>query len=1361
VPQGISQTSTQSSEATTVSGDEGDGSLPAKTSPNLNIFTPVAPGAGRLTAGQVDLAIVEDSATQRQLTLLNQLAALVALRSKAQECAERERGQTLRTADADHEQAQRAAAALHEKVIKATEQAYRTQLAVLTTRSENEVKQAEEQRRKALHQQLAETNQLEAKANERLDEKTWLADTMLESTAKKAKQDFDAAATQLKQREQDITNATAQASAMLASGRFAPLPHAQPHTAGIDERVLVPATELAESAAETARALSLTQTLEVRSTPMLLNTGFVMGSVLGATAIGAIVGSVLGATAREAGQETVKQIAIFGASAGGGAILLFLILRFVLRARVAPVAGQLAASLAQAAWINDRALKAVTLAREAVLRDAKRKRDEELIAATQQEKSSLLRITHRREVDEPAMRSSLDNTLTRLHAAHAAALVALEKSVAAKRAAADQQRDATTNAAQESSSTQRHQAAQNFQKSQEQTSSDWSYGLGSIDAERAVIDSAAMAGCESWESLTATSFVPPVEVPLTVRLGSYTVAPSQLPGGIPPDEILHGEFAQRFPRGEFSLPLTLDFEARASLLISYTPQQREAAISTLNNAMMRLITALPPSKVRFTILDPVGLGQSFSAFSHLADADEKLINDRVWTQAKHIEQKLTDLTEHMETVIQKYLRNEFATIQEYNAQAGEVAEPLRFLVIADFPANISEQSAKRLASIVTSGPRCGVFTLIAHDASVRAPAWLPLGELQRASLWLRWDQQSARFVRQDHPLFAAWPISLEVPPPESLTTALLKRVGELSKELGRVRVPFNIITPSDPSQVWSLRSSDEIRVPLGRAGATKLQYLTLGRGTAQHALIAGRTGSGKSTLLHVIVTNLALWYSPDEIEMYLIDFKKGVEFKAYAQHRLPHAKVIAIESEREFGLSVLRRLDQELTRRGQHFRECNVQDVASFRSKNPGIALPRVLLLVDEFQEFFVEDDKLSQEAALLLDRLVRQGRAFGMHVVLGSQTLGGAYSLARSTLGQMAVRIALQCSEADSYLIMSEDNAAPRLLSRPGEAIYNDASGMIEGNNPFQIVWLPEETRERSLASIRSKPLTPGGPPVDQNWNAIVFEGNQPADIERNLRLRALEAAPKAGMNALLPVQVWLGDAVSIKDPTAMLFRRQSASNLLIVGQQEESALSMMFAAVRSIAAHADQQPSIVVLDSTPADSTDYEALGAYTAKLIGEQNISIRTAGPRGAAAAIDTIAEEVARREADGRADQPPIFIVIMGLHRFRDLRKQDDYSFGADADAPKPDKQLAKVLRDGPAFGVHVIAWCDTAASLDRTLERQTAREFEARVLFQMSANDSTNLIDAPSAATLGRNRALLYREELGTIEKFRPYAAADR
>ncbi|HLJ11548.1 MAG TPA: FtsK/SpoIIIE domain-containing protein, partial [Planctomycetaceae bacterium] len=258
------------------------------------------------------------------------------------------------------------------------------------------------------------------------------------------------------------------------------------------------------------------------------------------------------------------------------------------------------------------------------------------------------------------------------------------------------------------------------------------------------------------------------------------------------------------------------------------------------------------------------------------------------------------------------------------------------------------------------------------------------------------------------------PLAIDALPQGPQLASLVRKMGDLSKNVRRVEVPFHRIAPAEDAY-WTCDSRSAIDVPLGRAGATKLQYLRLGQGTSQHVLISGKTGSGKSTLMHVIVTDVCLRYSPDEIELYLVDFKKGVEFKTYATHRLPHARVVAVESDREFGTSVLERLDAVLEERGELFRQFGVQDIAAFRNESAGARLPRILLIVDEFQEFFVEDDRYSQTAALLLDRLVRQGRAFGIHVLLGSQTLGGAYSLARTTIGQMAVRIALQCSESDA----------------------------------------------------------------------------------------------------------------------------------------------------------------------------------------------------------------------------------------------------------------------------------------------------------------------------------------------------------
>jgi hypothetical protein len=511
----------------------------------------------------------------------------------------------------------------------------------------------------------------------------------------------------------------------------------------------------------------------------------------------------------------------------------------------------------------------------------------------------------------------------------------------------------------------------------------------------------------------------------------------------------------------------------------------------------------------------------------------------------------------------------------------------------------------------------------------------------------------------------------------------------------------------------------------------------------------------------VLITNVALRYSPDEIELYLVDFKKGVEFKAYSRHQLAHARVIAIESEREFGLSVLQRLDAELRARGDQFRRLGVQDLKGFRNSQPDEKLARILLMIDEFQELFVEDDRIAQEGALLLDRLVRQGRAFGIHVLLGSQTLGGAYSLARSTIGQMAVRIALQCSESDAHLILSEENTAARLLTRPGEAIYNDANGLFEGNHPFQIVWLSDDERDDYLRRLsdfacRSQRAGIRRPPP------IVFEGNVPADPAENPTLRDDLAAANWPETCIEP-HFWLGSAVAIKGPTSAVFARQAGGNLLLAGQREEASLGIMATGLIGLALqHSPRHPNTEqpgprfrILDGTRPEAPEV----GYWKRVVEALPHDVTIGGVREAPDMLGEIAAELARRQQEGldSGAPEPIYLLIYNLGRFRDLRKEDEYSFGRDDDKPAtPGKMFTTILRDGPACGIHTIAWADSYATINRLLDRQSLRDFDLRVLFQMNATDSSSLMESPDAARLGVHRAIFYDGGHGQMEKFRPY-----
>ncbi|TWT58360.1 FtsK-like domain-containing protein [Thalassoglobus neptunius] len=911
---------------------------------------------------------------------------------------------------------------------------------------------------------------------------------------------------------------------------------------------------------------------------------------------------------------------------------------------------------------------------------------------------------------------------------------------------------------------------------------DWKESAKLFQTAIAAVASEDQATNPEWtETFHSEQWAPSQQLPRGIRLGGLQVDLQEWPVAVSEDIRLAPRTTQ------FEVPAIVEFPGNAStLFLSSTPEARLQALGALQTMMLRLLLQIPPGKLRFTLIDPIRLGETFGGFMHLSDYDELMVTNRIWTESGQIEQRLADLTEHMENVFQTYLRNEFQTIEEYNQSAGEVAEPYHFLVIADFPAKFSEIAARRLVSIVNSGPRCGVYTLLNLDPTKPMPNQFEVEDILPHMTSFEWKDEH---FHPNEPILSRWPIRIQSPPAPDEFTSIVKMVGEASKDARKVEVSFNRIAPQ-PSDLWSRDSRRELEIPLGRAGATKLQTMKLGRGTSQHMLVAGKTGSGKSTFLHILITNLALYYGPDEVNFFLIDFKKGVEFKDYASFQLPHARVIAIESDREFGVSALQRLDEMLQERGELFRREGVQDIGGYRDANPDKPLPRVLLVVDEFQEFFIEDDRISQSAALLLDRLVRQGRAFGIHVILGSQTLGGAYSLARTTLGQVAVRVALQCSDADAHLILSEENTAARLLTRPGEAIYNDANGMMEGNHPFQIAWISDEQRSDWLADIEKRASRLG----IETERAIVFEGNIPSDLKRNKQLRRLAEEWRERSDPLRAPKIWLGDAVEIKPPSLVALDRHSGRNILVVGQDSEAAMGILHAAALSIVASTsptetasnteqfetdrpgsstdendtDQQEtqrddeegldSLIVLDGSSVGSDDSELWKSFQSTI----PCPVTLVSPREVSQQIGKIHATLQSRMQADTDHHDPVVVVISDLSKFRDLKKaDDDFGLGSFGSSSEPTtltaaQMFAELLAEGPLHAIHLIIWCDSRNNVDRWFSRQNLKELEQRIVLQMNAADSSHLIDSPAASRLGTHRALLYREETGEAEKFRPY-----
>jgi DNA segregation ATPase FtsK/SpoIIIE-like protein len=286
-------------------------------------------------------------------------------------------------------------------------------------------------------------------------------------------------------------------------------------------------------------------------------------------------------------------------------------------------------------------------------------------------------------------------------------------------------------------------------------------------------------------------------------------------------------------------------------------------------------------------------------------------------------------------------------------------------------------------------------------------------------------------------------------------------------------------------------------------------------------------------------------YGPNDLEVYLIDFKGGVEFMPYTEYQIPHLRTVAVETDREFGLSVIDGVEKELLRRETLFRNAGVQNIEQYNRSFPVCKIPRILFVVDEFQEFFKIDDDLKYQVSLTYDAIIRKGRAFGINSLFSSQTLEG-HSIPRATKELIDIRIALMCGDNDVKEIMDNKNLAANDLSRPGEAIYNAENGKLAGNQRFQAVFVERSQISEIIKKVSGKPLPVGF----SNTEQFIFRGDLSATIHKiNHPLN------KPELLLFKSLRVWLGEPVSMDPDCFTDIRQASAQHFLIVGNNSEGA--------------------------------------------------------------------------------------------------------------------------------------------------------------------------------------------------------------
>lgn len=794
-----------------------------------------------------------------------------------------------------------------------------------------------------------------------------------------------------------------------------------------------------------------------------------------------------------------------------------------------------------------------------------------------------------------------------------------------------------------------------------------------------------------------------------------------------------------------TVPVLLPFVgSNRTIIVRHGTASEPQAREVVQSLLLRMALAMPLD-LRFTLIDPKTLGRAFPLAGHLP---------RKRTDDDDLRRLFGTLKAEIRDVATKVLMgaDDFESVDPA-ARQGYQREVVFLTSLGEMQAG-DAWLLNDLKQVAGSGPVCGRYLVLMHNSEfeLRGTPYDQLGN----PVVIDVDEMG--------------PITLDRACGMSRAVELLTRAGTAKAEVAEFG--WDQVVGLDPARWWSDSAIREIHTPVGR-NRRDVWFGERAEGSCVHGVVAGTAGSGKSKLLHTIIMGLAERYPSSELQMLLMDGKAGVEFQSY--RTMPHARVISLRTAPVFALAVLQDIQDQMNERFALFEGDGVSGYEAWRDRNPGTSLPRLVLIADEYQQFFEKDPAV---ASRILADVSARGRAAGVHMLLASQRFTApGMTQVDDIMKNMHLRIALRTPDARSLSEFGPRGKAEiEQLDAPGTAVINDRAGADPTSERISILPIPSPQIEALVAAMAARAAA--DPRAADLPAPVIFNGtDQPApSTNRALaglarsgppdaqRLSALARAPRrtGGLGfsqwraAEHPVVLWLGQAYAVYGHLPLLLRRSHGQTVLAVGDM--GVLQHMLAgALAGLAVTC--APGAVRVDVHSASVPGTSGSGLLDA-------VCARVLQPAGLAAAPDadpkatlgTYTAELERRKADpqGTLNDPSWLLVLAEPERIQAFRRPER---GAAEGSP-----LRTLLSDGPERGMHVILATPNARSLGQVVDdRRDLQLIDHRVALQMSDGESITILGNREAARLNRVgqglSAAYLNVSQSSVEFFKPYYMA--
>ncbi len=817
-----------------------------------------------------------------------------------------------------------------------------------------------------------------------------------------------------------------------------------------------------------------------------------------------------------------------------------------------------------------------------------------------------------------------------------------------------------------------------------------------------------------------------------------------------------------------------------------TPSDEAEVKTFFSNFIFQIIRNTKAGLVEISVVDPVFRGDYLTEFRHKLtkpDLPKQPVgipdaSAVISASGRDFDDLMSDFDQHINQVIAQLANG--MSVAEHNEEKSTIKIPHRLLIINDLPRLFSssqygvDEAVRKICAVAEHAKRCGITILWCVTNSfwteIQKKAFPGFDQFQTfyagaedGNMWIHFENsrfQVGKYV----------PFSLHSDALDRLAEFLLETMSKSGEH-----IDFDEIIPSQIPP-FTCKSIDELNVPFGKDVNGKLVFWRASStsGPVGNTLVIGQPGSGKSNLLHALITSAAYLYSPEELEVYLIDLKEGIEFKMYADHVLPHAKLIAVEGTPELTLGALQKILNDYKTRMNQFKNVSkmqsqegYENLTRYRQTTQEV-LPRVLIVIDEFQNLFPSDDaKMAAESRVLLEEILRKGRAAGFHLILSTQRLQKDW---KWLIDLTTTKIALQADEESFERVMTDRHLLKK-LKRKGEGCINQGTTEI-----FRAVYMEKSLQNQYLDQISKAADAQNCHP----FTPLIYDGTKFPSPAGNVYDSAMEKL----RNSTHPGFV-LGESNNLGQVLDFQLIREASENVLIVGkhnlEEADSAAHPLYLSIaRSILETAaggklqvflnDKRGYLLPhLQSMPLDQLTSAATDIQTGKIIWklyhelldcEQNdvipeisrfLILLESNWRRFPDLTDTVPEPTPPPSAPETPAGGSRFAALgMSLQGFSSLSSKGRASNAKDT--------LAYLLKNGGEYGFHVIA-ASVTTQFRTILDLRQDLTFTFRHILglQMSESDS-NVCFGTNKANRLQDRFALYRnvESQSDVEKFRPF-----